>query len=500
MVTLVLLLLLGPLVRLESAIVRIQILQTTDLHGYVEKSDKLEDGGGMLRIATALKQRRQAFGPKRTLLIDSGDTVQGTWEAALTRGQVGIEFLKYMDYDVWAPGNHELDYGVKRLHAFCRETKDFVTAANLGITTAEGEYRPPPWRLFKRGPARIAVIGATSSAMDAWFWGKQFEGYTVQKAYDVLPKVLARVLVMKPDMVILAAHQGWLPNESRGLNEVKKIAEEYPEIDLILGGHTHWPHAGKTIGPNTWYMQAGRDADMIGVVFAEIDTDKDRVLDISSRLVKVTRSVADKDPVLNKRLDKWMQHARREGRKVVGHTNTGISSKGRLGKDCEKFELLCRALAEATDAEAVIHSRLTRFDLDAGPITKKEVYLMAPYENGVGVAELTPQEIMRIMEEQHAKRNSYVACGLWGYRVRFNEQGRATGLFAANGEKVAGGKRISVAFNSYTLASGGGRFPILRKITRQPAANLQDTGLMTREVLEAYIRRHSPLKLWKPQP
>lgn len=479
-----------------AEVVRIQVLQTTDMHGYVEHSDELEHGGGMLRLATAIKRRRRIFGRNRTILIDCGDTVQGTWTAAYSRGQIGIEFLQKLNYDVWVPGNHELDYGTERLLEFCQQTREFVTAANLSIHISREKYRTPPWRLLRRGPARIAVIGMTAAAMDCWFWGEQYEGYRAEPTEQILEQILPRVLVTKPDMIILAAHQGWLPGDSRGINDIKQIAENYPQLDLILGGHTHWEHAGKEIGPRTWYVQAGRHADMLGVIFAKVDTEKDKVLGITSRLLTMddTRFTPDK-ALRNTLASQWLTAADQAGTKKIGMTESGISADGKLGVDCPKFELLCRAIAEATQVDAVIHSRLTRFDLKPGPVTRREIYMMVPYENGIGVAELTAAQIMTIMEEQQSKQHSYVACGLWGIDIQRDNTGKPRGILTSDGRQVPAAEKFRVAFNSYTLASGGGRFPTLRRITRQPSANLQDTGLMTRAVVEAYFRKHSPVNV-----
>jgi hypothetical protein len=55
-------------------------------------------------------------------------------------------------------------------------------------------------------------------------------------------------------------------------------------------------------------------------------------------------------------------------------------------------------------------------------------------------------------------------------------------------------RRFSVAFNSHTLASAGLRFPRLREIVRRPESRFEFRGDDTREVLRAYVRKHSPLQ------
>ena len=97
------------------------VLQTTDIHGYVEEGDEPPGAGGWLRVAAALRAERAAAGAQNTLLIDCGDTVAGAFVAAQSRGRIAVELLRAAEYDVWIPGNHELDYGVRRLRgALCR--------------------------------------------------------------------------------------------------------------------------------------------------------------------------------------------------------------------------------------------------------------------------------------------------------------------------------------------------------------------------------------------
>ena len=278
--------------------VHLKLLQTTDIHAFIDKTDRLPEGGGWLRVATLIRREREAHGRDRTLLIDCGDTVQGSPVGSLSRGQVAVDLLNALEYDVWVPGNHELDFGVGRLWELAGTRLPRTLCGNLSLTVDGHDRSFPAWRLFERGGARVAVIGATASYLKQWLWGRDLEDYRVGKAADLLSAVLPEVLEAKPHLIVLAIHQGWLSADRRGVNEVAALVERFPDIDVILGGHTHRTLAGMILGRRTWYMQAGAHAAHLGVVDVKLDLARGEVLDISSQLLEAGVQVpADADAV-----------------------------------------------------------------------------------------------------------------------------------------------------------------------------------------------------------
>jgi len=65
----------------------------------------------------------------------------------------------------------------------------------------------------------------------------------------------------------------------------------------------------------------------------------------------------------------------------------------------------------------------------------------------------------------------------------------------ADDSKPHARKRFRVGLNSYTLASGGGRYAVLRRVVEQPESRFQLMEIDTRSAVEQYVRSHSPLKL-----
>ena len=477
-----------------SRTVDLKVLQTTDIHAFVEETDRLPEGGGWLRVATLIRREREAHGRDRTLLVDCGDTCQGSLVGQLSGGQVAADLLAALEYDVWVPGNHELDFGGRRLWELAAAHSSRTLCGNLWLSLDGRERSFRAWRLFERGGARIAVIGATASYLRQWLWGRGLEGYRVAKAAALLSTVLPEVVAAKPHLIVLAIHQGWLSNDRRGVNEVAELVDRFPDIDLILGGHTHRTLAGMILGRRTWYVQAGAHAAYLGVVDVKLDLARGEVLDISSQLVEAGPQVPIDVDAANA-VGHWLQKARAAGRESVGTLAEPLSASGRPGETCQTSELICRAIAEATSAEAVVHGRLSKADLSAGEVTRAHLFSVVPYENSLAVAHLLPGEIREIIAEQFTQRKSYAYCGVWGLEVLTASPDRTiVRLLDANGQELPG-RRVPVAFNSYTVAGGGGRFPRLREILRRPEARLQDTGINSRDALAAYITRHQPVRL-----
>lgn len=484
--------------RIGAATVDIQILCTTDLHAWLEKTERYADGGGWLRLATVIQEQRQQFGPERTLLLDCGDTTQGTLLGLLSNGQASVEMLKALKYDVWVPGNHEFDFGVRRAYEICNQLRDMLLCANLEFIHAGKPERFPPWRLFERGGARIAVIGATASYMEQWLWGHAAEGYKAEKAVPVLARLVPEIQRQQPDLIILAIHQGWMIEDPRQVNEVADIVKRFPEIDLVLGGHTHRDLPGLRVGARTWYVQAGYGAGHVAVVKAKLDTDTHTVLDMVSELRDAPSRIAP-DPVAQKAVHKHLDSYRRAARQPVAQLTSAVPATGTAGETCAVSDLFCRAFIAATGADVAFHGKLSpKAGLPQGDVTAEDIFGVVPFENSIGVATVSVAELKTIVEEQLKARESLSYNGIYGLEIRATRDGRITALRYADGRDVPADARFRLTMNSYVVAGGGGRFPLLRQILRTPEAKLRDTGINSRDAVTDFLTRNPGLDL-KPR-
>ncbi|GHJ38283.1 bifunctional UDP-sugar hydrolase/5'-nucleotidase [Streptomyces sp. TS71-3] len=245
------------------------VMGTTDLHGNVfnwdyftdrEFDDDAHNDVGLAKVSTLVSGVREEKGPGNTLLIDAGDTIQGTQLSyyyarvdpiTADAGPVHpmARAMNAMGYDAAALGNHEFNYGIPLLRKF-EEQCDFpLLAANaLDAGTGRPAFRPYVLRRLGTpgGPdVRVAVLGLTNPGIAVW--DKQnvsgrmtFPGLVEQAAHWV-----PRLRSMGADVVVVAAHSGADGGPSYGgqlpydENVAARIAERVPGIDAILVGHAH---------------------------------------------------------------------------------------------------------------------------------------------------------------------------------------------------------------------------------------------------------------------
>ncbi|MGY5046117.1 bifunctional metallophosphatase/5'-nucleotidase [Streptomyces sp. 900105755] len=245
------------------------VMGTTDLHGHVfnwdyfkdaEYSDTAGNAMGLARISTLVEQVRKAKGRRNTLLLDAGDTIQGTpltyyyakVEPITAKGgpvHPMAQAMNAIGYDAAALGNHEFNYGIETLRRF-EEQLDFPL---LGANAVDAKtLRPafPPYLIKKfhapgAPPVKVAVLGLTNPGIAIWdkayVQGRlAFPGLEEQAATWV-PKLKA----MGADVVVVSAHSGSSGTSSYGdqvpyvENAAANVARQVPGIDAILVGHAH---------------------------------------------------------------------------------------------------------------------------------------------------------------------------------------------------------------------------------------------------------------------
>ena len=172
--------------------------------------------------------------------------------------------LNHLNYDAWVPGNHELDFGTRRFHELCKKTNIPVLSGNFEFTPKDA-FQFQKYKVYQRANKKIIVIGMQASFLNYWSTGSQFSNCRVWSAKEELVKIMPKVLAENADLIILALHQGLAFRDSRKVNEVLEIAKLFPEIHLILGGHTHRDFPAQVLSNGVVYIQAGAHARSLSV-------------------------------------------------------------------------------------------------------------------------------------------------------------------------------------------------------------------------------------------
>ncbi|WP_444951709.1 bifunctional metallophosphatase/5'-nucleotidase [Micromonospora ureilytica] len=244
------------------------LLGTSDTHGNVynwdyyrdaEYDDSKQNDIGVAKLATLINQIRRERRGKATLVLDAGDTIQGTPLATYYAKQEPItatgekhpmaRAMNVIDYDAVTLGNHEFNYGLPLLDLWIRQLGFPALAANaVNAKTGKPAFLPYVIKKVSLGFAaptlRVGILGLVNPGVAIWDKGN-VEGRL--RFDDMIATAAKWVPIMRArgaDLVLISAHGGdsgtssygpELPNE----NPVALIAQQVPGIDAILFGHAH---------------------------------------------------------------------------------------------------------------------------------------------------------------------------------------------------------------------------------------------------------------------
>jgi len=461
--------------------VRITVFHTTDLHGHVEN---------LARCATVIRQTRAS--EKNVLLVDVGDTIQGSAASWLSGGQVLVRVLNALRYDAWVLGNHEFDWGLEKLTNCIARAAMPVLGANIS-----GLARVQPYVMREVDGVKVAIVGLTTPGIPNWSRPRLIPGLRFSDSVETLRRVLPAAREDGAQVFVLVVHQGYKEGGDDHANQIRAIAERFPELSVIIGAHTHREFNGFRLG-RILYNQAGFHGRYLGRVDLVFDTEKRQVTSRRSRTIPMDANVAADDAVMTLARED-LDRAEKYLATPLGEAAADFPTRGGPKRETPVHNLLCGAIAGALErrgvkVDAVVHGLLNaRESLAKGPLTVADVWRIVPYENTVGVAHLRVAQLREILDEDVGAYDKHEFRGVWGLRWRFDphaaEGSRVLELRRADGGPVGEGERLAVAFNSYELASGGLRWKKLREIADLPETGLVEYDVSTREALMEEIRQ-----------
>lgn len=221
-----------------SAVERITILHTNDLHSRIEpfpsNNSRFAGQGGMARRASLVDAIRREN--SNVLLLDSGDIFQGTPYFNFFGGEIEFKLMSQMGYLASTIGNHDFDAGLDGLYKQLPHASFDFVCSNYDFSQTIMKDRVRPYKIIKAGKIKVGIFGL----------GIQLENLVSPSLYGKTkyldPLGIAKEMVRdlkakKCDLIICLSHLGYKYQSNR-ISDIQ-LAQELSEIDLILGGHTH---------------------------------------------------------------------------------------------------------------------------------------------------------------------------------------------------------------------------------------------------------------------
>ncbi|WP_432052676.1 bifunctional metallophosphatase/5'-nucleotidase [Streptomyces xiamenensis] len=505
------------------------VLGTTDLHGHVFNWDyftdaEFEDAGGndvgLAKLSTLIDEVRAEKGGRRnTVLIDAGDTLQGTQLAyyyakvdpiTARRGPVHpmAQAMNAIGYDAAALGNHEFNYGIPLLRKFEQQCDFPLLGANaLDARTERPAF--PPYHMIKvptpRGrDVKVAVLGLTNPGIAIWDRAHVEGRMTFPSLEQQAALYVPRLRSMGADVVIVSAHSGTSGTSSYGdqlphvENAAAIVAERVPGIDAILVGHAH----AEIPEHRVTNAETGKDVVLSEPLFwgkrltvfdISVAWERGRwVVESVSSEVRNTNTVAE-DPRITRLLSREHERVIAYVNQVIGTATEAMSASEAAYKDAPiidfinfvQAETVTAALAGGAYADLPVLSQAACFSRSAaipsGDVTIRDVAGMYVFENTLEARLITGAQLREYLEfsaryfvrtpagaaidpakltnAEGIPDYNYDAVSGVTYDIDIAEPAgsRIVDLRFA-GEPVADDARFVLAVNNYR-ASGGGNFP-----------------------------------------
>ncbi|MCP5416156.1 MAG: thiosulfohydrolase SoxB [Chromatiaceae bacterium] len=455
--------------------------------------------GGFAHLASLVKRLRAERGDGNSLLLDGGDTWQGSGTAYWTRGKDMVGACNLLGVDVMT-GHWEFTYLDSEIIDNIGEFRGDFVAQNVGINDAAlFDYKFAdfagfnedeglafkPYTIKQVGGVRVAVLGQAFPYTPIANPQRFIPDWTFGIQEERMQKIINRVREQEqPDLVVVLSHNG--------MDVDLKMAAQVSGIDVIFGGHTHDGVPAPSVVPNrggrTLVTNAGSNGKFLGVM--DLDVGEGKLRDFRYRLVPVFSNMLPADAEMQAYIDQVRDPYRtmlEEQLAVAGET---LYRRGNFNGTFD--QVICDALRQVNDAQVslspgfrwgttVLPGQAITMDhvMDQTCITYPETYRR----------EMKGSEIKAILED--------VSDNLFNVDPYFQQGGdmvRVGGLDYTCAPNQSFGKRISdMTLDDGTLVEADKSYMVSGWAT----VGAQSPGRPIWEVVADYLRDKKEIKLEK---
>ena len=448
----------------EGQTVDVRILATTDLHtnlvNYDYYQDKPVETLGLAKTAVLIEKAKKEN--PNVLLVDNGDTIQGTplgtYKAIVDPVEKGEQHPMYaalqaLGFEAGTLGNHEFNYGLDYLNRVIETAGMPLVNANV-LDPATGKFIYQPYKIIEKTftdtqgrltTVKIGVTGIVPPQILNWDKANLEGKVVVRDSVEAIRDIIPEMRKAGADITLVLSHSGIGDDkyEKGEENEGYQIAS-LPGVDAVVTGHSHaefpsgngsgfyekYPGVDGVNGKinGTPVTMAGKYGDHLGVIDLKLNyTDgKWKVTDSKGSI----RKVDTKSNVADQRVVDIAKESHQGTinyvRQQVGTTTAPITSYFALVKDDPSVQIVNNAqlwyakqeLAGTPEANLPILSAAAPFkagtrgdataytDIPAGPIAIKNVADLYLYDNVTAILKVNGAQLKEWLEMSAGQFNT----------------------------------------------------------------------------------------------
>jgi len=367
---------------LAAQIKPLTILHSNDLHAHLLPDDR--DNGGFARLATEV--RRQKAQCAACLYLNAGDLVQGTPVSTLFHGAPIYQIANLLGIDVSTLGNHEFDYGWRRVQEFFRIARFPIVSAN--IVDADGKTVTRPYVIQTVGGIRVGIIGAILGDLVGTVITKENAG-----PWHTLPVVetvrkYAQELRDRTDLIVVLGH---IHDET----EVNEILKQVPEVSVVVAGHSHEGYPAIMNVDGRVAVLVRSYGAQLGRLDLKVDVGAKKVLSAEWTKIPIDSSITPA-PDVAKEVAKWESKVSKLVDVPIGESTMRMERNNPVLR-----KMIESAMAEQSGADiAWINTGNVRDTMPIGRILARTAWNILPFDNYIVLgkfkgSELPPSITMR---------------------------------------------------------------------------------------------------------
>ena len=293
--------------------------------------------GGLDHTSTLIKAIRSERGDDKVLLLDGGDTWQGSYTSLKTQGEDMVKVMKALGTEAMV-GHWEFTFGQQRL----KELIDKLEYPFLGGNVFDTEWDEPVFEstaFFEKGGVSVAVIGQHFPYTPIANPNYMVKGWSFGIRPEVLQKNVDDAKKQGAEIVVLLSHNGFDVDQ--------KLAAMIEGIDVILTGHTHDAIPKGIRIKDTLLLSSGSHGKYLGRVDLKVKNGK--VVETSSNLIPVFSDVVTPDKEMTQLIKKIRSPYEKECNRIIGKTENLLYRRGNFNGSWD--DVICDAIMQERDTE-----------------------------------------------------------------------------------------------------------------------------------------------------
>ncbi|MBZ4662650.1 MAG: 5-nucleotidase/2,3-cyclic phosphodiesterase-like hydrolase [Caloramator sp.] len=345
------------------------------------------------------------------MLIDNGDTIQGTplvyYYNMLdkTAEYPMMKVMGAMGYDAWVLGNHEYNYGLDTLNRVIKDAEKNNIEVLSANTYKNGENFVKPYIIksfnLDGKEVKVAVIGLTTKTIPSWESPQNYAGLEFRDLVEEAKKWVKEVKDKGADVVIVSAHSGEeKASDIIPENQIKAIAQNVSGIDAIVAGHAH-----SIISENIYKNPEGKDVIVTepgkwAQYISQIDiyVNQDGTYSVSAKNVKMDSTIEEDIEIVNlikPYQDKTMEYIKT----VVGKATGEFTGLNQTIEPTAIMELINKVQMEAAGTQLSIAAPLSsKAYIPQGDVTIQDIMSVYVYENFLYGIKMTGKQLKDWLE------------------------------------------------------------------------------------------------------